>query len=599
MPALFVFLFKVNIALLVFCAGYFVVLRRLTFYTLNRAYLVGAILFATVYPRVNIADFARQHQQIVVPVQSAMVGLQRPAKVLLNTTRRQFYWHWAKLIFWLVAALLAIRLAIQFISLFRIYHNSHAAELLGHKVRITDGDGGPFSFWKNIYINPHMHEPADLKAILMHEQVHVNEWHTADILLAELSTIFYWFNPGIWLMKKAIRENIEFITDRKILQNGIDSKQYQYSLVNVSFAATPQGIVNHFNISTIKKRIIMMNTKRSSGYNLTRYFFLVPVVIVLLLAFTISKAAFVKAHNTHTKPAMRSVILGVSQPLSIAVRRRDTAKASMIKVQPDTSRVQTVVLTDTDKNTLKQLSYTLPKAIAIQQLVDTGKKGTIVLSGSHLTLAQSTYIVDGKTVSDDDIGKIDPANIVSISISVPKDGGKPVTYIRTKNSPEYPPVKAIQVLGSPHPVKTVIFKSKFAYNDTLKMVKRHGASFDTVYVRNMSKLDTDKLAMVKVAPIDSKLFRVAPDYKAGQTLTIPPSDIKFVRSDWNTSVSLSHIADKLVIINGKIASQADLKRLSAFDIDRMVLKTDEETRVLYGDKAKNGVLFIVTKKGDK
>jgi bla regulator protein BlaR1 len=72
----------------------------------------------------------------------------------------------------------------------------------------------------------------------LHEQVHVNQWHTIDILLAELSSIFYWFNPGIWLMKKAVRENIEFITDRKILNKGIDSKTYQYSLVSVSFNNT-------------------------------------------------------------------------------------------------------------------------------------------------------------------------------------------------------------------------------------------------------------------------------------------------------------------------------------------------------------------------
>src|ERR1700753_2821248 len=99
-------------------------------------------------------------------------------------------------------------------------------------------------------------------------------------------------------MKKAVRENIEFITDRKILRNGTDSKQYQYSLVNVSFAAAPQGIVNHFNISTIKKRIIMMNAKKSSSLNLTRYAFLVPAVIVLLLIFTVSRAALAKKHIT-------------------------------------------------------------------------------------------------------------------------------------------------------------------------------------------------------------------------------------------------------------------------------------------------------------
>ncbi|MGZ3836490.1 MAG: hypothetical protein ACXVB0_23445, partial [Mucilaginibacter sp.] len=63
MPALFTFLFKVNIALVLFCLGYYAVLRHLTFYTLNRIYLVVAILFASVYPLININSFVQNHQQ--------------------------------------------------------------------------------------------------------------------------------------------------------------------------------------------------------------------------------------------------------------------------------------------------------------------------------------------------------------------------------------------------------------------------------------------------------------------------------------------------------------------------------------------------------
>ena len=84
------------------------------------------------------------------------------------------------------------------------------------------------------------------------------------------------------MIKKAVRENIEFITDRKILQKGVDSKAYQYSLLNVSFSAavSPQ-LANHFNISNLKTRIIMMNTKRSPKIKLAGYAFVVPSVITL------------------------------------------------------------------------------------------------------------------------------------------------------------------------------------------------------------------------------------------------------------------------------------------------------------------------------
>lgn len=133
-----------------------------------------------------------------------------------------------------------------------LYRNSIPQRINNHDVRVISGEAAPFSFWKSIYINPANHSSQDLDAILQHEQIHVNGWHTVDILLAEISCVFYWFNPGIWLMKKAVRENIEFITDRKVLNDGADSKRYQYSLVNVSFNNTTPGIVNHFNLSTIK-----------------------------------------------------------------------------------------------------------------------------------------------------------------------------------------------------------------------------------------------------------------------------------------------------------------------------------------------------------
>jgi len=290
MPALFVFLLKVNLALLLFCAGYYLVLRHLTFYSLNRIYLVGAIIFATVYPQINLSNLAGQHTRLQ-PIQQVALSWQTPAQAIIKPLTQPAYWHWIELTFWAGVILLGFRLIMQLYSLYELYHNSSAAQLYNHDVRLINNDAGPFSFWKSIYVNPANHKPEDLKAILLHEQIHVNEWHTLDILLAELSTIFYWFNPGVWLMKRAVRENIEFITDRKILTRGMDSKQYQYSLVSVSFAASSSTIVNNFNISTIKKRIIMMNAKKSSKFKLTRYAFLVPAVVVLLLVFTISKAA--------------------------------------------------------------------------------------------------------------------------------------------------------------------------------------------------------------------------------------------------------------------------------------------------------------------
>jgi beta-lactamase regulating signal transducer with metallopeptidase domain len=340
MPALFVFLLKVNVALLLFCAGYYLVLRHLTFYTLNRIYLVTAILFASIYPQINLSGFFQQHQQIAKPVQTVILNWQAPAEALVKPIAKPDYWYWIEVIFWAGVILLALRLIMQLYSLFKLYRSSTTAQLHNHEVRIMNGNSGPFSFWKSIYINPANHEPADLKSILLHEQIHVSEWHTIDVLLAELSTIFYWFNPGVWLMKKAIRENIEFITDRKILKSGVDTRPYQYSLVSVSFAASsPNAIFNHFNISAIKKRIIMMNANRSSKFTLSHYAVIMPLILICLIAFNSSKAELVKK-SVKIIPVISknsNSTLG-SSPIVIANKLTDNGKNAKTTVTKKSKR---------------------------------------------------------------------------------------------------------------------------------------------------------------------------------------------------------------------------------------------------------------------
>jgi len=283
MPALFIVLFKINIALLLFAAAYYLVLRRLTFYTINRTFLVFGILFSSIYPFIDLTDFFYRHADnalnIVPEMNEQMV-------TLANTNQ---YWTWIILLFWLGVGVMGFRLLRQFIALYRLHNRSQKGLLKNHTVRIVDEKLSPFSFGNSIYINPALHGPEELNHILTHESVHVKQWHTFDIILAELSVVFYWFNPGVWLMRKAVKENLEFITDEKVLRKGIDKKTYQYSLLDVGSMKQALPIASSFNLSDLKKRIRMMNVKRSSQLTLTRYFLLLPVLLLTSLAFTVTK----------------------------------------------------------------------------------------------------------------------------------------------------------------------------------------------------------------------------------------------------------------------------------------------------------------------
>ncbi len=293
MPELILILFKINLVLLLFAAAYYVVLRRLTFYTVNRAFLVLGIIFSTIYPFINLTEFFNRQEQINPNVVALVPNID--VNSLIRNPAIIDYWQIVVLLFYVGVAFMAVRLIAQFISLYRVHQRSTPGTFRNLNVRILDGEVSPFSFWQTVYVNPAIHSVNELDTILAHEQVHVKEWHTLDIILAEISVVLYWFNPGVWLMKRAIKENIEFITDARIVKRGVDKKAYQYSLLGVGNLQSTVALVNHFNLSDLKKRIKMMNSKRSSPRKLVIYALILPVLLVTTLAFTVNRKE-VKAH---------------------------------------------------------------------------------------------------------------------------------------------------------------------------------------------------------------------------------------------------------------------------------------------------------------
>lgn len=620
MPALFVFLLKVNISLVLFCLGYYLVLRHLTFYTLNRIYLVTAILFSTLYPQINLSDFAQRHQQLTGPVRSVILNWQAPAESLVKPLYQPNYWVWVEVIFWAGVILFAARLVMQLFSLYKLYKNSRAGNIQNYTVRLIRDDISPFSFWRSIYINPASLSPADLKNVLEHEQVHVNEWHTVDILLAELSTIFYWFNPGVWLMKKAVRENIEFITDRKILQRGTDSKQYQYSLVSVSLATMPNTLVNHFNISTIKKRIIMMNTKRSPAYKLTRYVFL-PAVIALLLVFSLSKADISKAglHTIKSFDSAISIVKGINATTSITAPVKEVTGKSAYKNK--ITKTADTLYSGKSKNGNKSFMMTSDqKADSINYVLNGVKSSKAEVQALDPARMQSLELVTAKdakkffpqldndrqvlfvTTDDSEAGKrlkekMDKSfingtlgKITNIAVGsssgglsiAPMASGSGVSIARADSSDDVPMAISSEN-GNVSTAVTVVTAPRVRVNATV--------SLKSVYVTTAPKativLKQDYADEQPVIAFDTLQKVYA--YKAA-------SKIKPYKLTLVAEPRISDVSDKLIIIDGKQATEKDLKALRITNIKSMTEKTDHTTKEKYGDKAKNGVLFITTKK---
>jgi hypothetical protein len=283
MPYIAEYLLKLSLSLTVVYLFYITVLRRLTFYNWNRWYLMGYSVLAFFIPFINISPVLQkgaldQHQVIqLIPFYdfSNHVAVQDAG----------FYW-WSFLLLGALAGILlmGIRFVVRYISYYRIRRSAELLVDVGVKVYHVDKSIIPFSFGNAIFINRRLHEEEDLRQIIHHEFIHVKQKHTFDIMWAELLCMLNWYNPFAWLIRKAVRQNLEFIADHKVLENGIDKKHYQYLLLKVTGAAH-FSITQQFNFSSLKKRIIMMNRSRSAKIQLTRFMFLFPLLSIMLLAF--------------------------------------------------------------------------------------------------------------------------------------------------------------------------------------------------------------------------------------------------------------------------------------------------------------------------
>lgn len=289
---MFICLLKANIALALFFLVYHLGLRRLTFYTLNRYFLLASIFFAAIFPFLNPTVLVRKYQSLNAVANNYAPDL----KLLGSTPATALFVQLLAVIFWTGVMVMGLRLSIRLLSMWKLHRSTNPANIKGSQVRVSEKQIAPFSFLQNIYLNPSLHNCIDLEAILRHEQVHVKEWHTVDILLGEINKVFYWFNPGAWLMSIAIRENLEFIADRHILRQGIDPKTYQYSLLQVSGLSYCSDLAPNFNFSHLKSRIVMMNKERSSSANLLRYIALGSLVAVMLLSLNFTHAVVGKRH---------------------------------------------------------------------------------------------------------------------------------------------------------------------------------------------------------------------------------------------------------------------------------------------------------------
>jgi len=280
------YIVKLSVSLAVVYLFYYGILRKLTFYNHNRWYLAGYTLLSFLIPFINVSSVLQknnwQQHDIInwVPVINPATVTVVPAA--LPTVWSIKEWIMATVILGILVML--ARLLLQVFSFKKMLRKAEPVTTGNMNLYQVNENIIPFSFGNAIFINRDLHSESELQEIIRHEFVHVKQYHSLDIIWGEILCILNWYNPFAWLIKRSIRQNLEFIADNKVLENGINKKEYQYLLLKV-IGNNQYSIANQFNFSSLKKRIAMMNKTKSAKRQLIRLLFLLPATAVLLLAF--------------------------------------------------------------------------------------------------------------------------------------------------------------------------------------------------------------------------------------------------------------------------------------------------------------------------
>ncbi|MFC6248254.1 M56 family metallopeptidase [Flavobacterium psychroterrae] len=182
---------------------------------------------------------------------------------------------------------LLIKFAVDFYSLNSVLKGEKIQQQADFKFIDVNESIAPFSYFDYIVYNSSMFTASELESIIEHEKVHSEQNHTIDVLVSRVFCVLFWFNPIMWLYKKAILQNLEFIADSEAAQKISDKKAYQYTLLKLTTHENCVAITNHFYQSLIKKRIIMLNKNQSKKRNLWKFCFVIPALVAFVLLFQI------------------------------------------------------------------------------------------------------------------------------------------------------------------------------------------------------------------------------------------------------------------------------------------------------------------------
>lgn len=292
MIAFGIYLVKVSVCLAVLYALYATSFKNYTFFRFNRAFLLFSIVVAFLVPVIRFSWMDDPGDLLwkgsfVQSFNDAEYDIYRYSQ----SNKRDFILDYSSvfsIIYFVGVSFALFRVVRSVLTVMRLKRGSKISS--EDNVRIVRTDlFHPFSFFNLIFMPKHKVNPL----IIRHEKVHINQFHWVDLVLVEMAGVILWFNPLIYLYKRAVQLQHEYLADVATIREG-ETEEYLQCLLHQAQLGNSFTAVSHFYSNTIKKRIMMISRKRTSIRYSGAYLLLIPAISILLVGFSDRPGSWLK-----------------------------------------------------------------------------------------------------------------------------------------------------------------------------------------------------------------------------------------------------------------------------------------------------------------
>jgi TonB family protein len=283
------YLLQTSTCLIILYGIYHFILAEMTFFKYNRAYLLLSILASLMIP-ILAPLLVLPNESVPLLHWSHLAG--DITYIVADDEVDVFDWKglmgnvlWV--IYFVGVGVVLIKMIYGLSKIYRYHTYGQKEDFNGYRIITTEAVHLPFSFFNSIYISRHVPLQDHIHTILEHEEIHIRQWHTLDVLMAEMVHAFFWFNPVMIFYKRALRQAHEYLADDLICRkNSVSS--YTELLLSKSQSGLELALTNQFFHSQIKKRIQMMTTHKTNRSAAWKYALVLPLLLGLVVLFSSS-----------------------------------------------------------------------------------------------------------------------------------------------------------------------------------------------------------------------------------------------------------------------------------------------------------------------